>query len=139
MANPLEILKGIKIKVTVEKGGGISELISRVFTTRNLVHFAHWSTKSFASHSALGELYENIIDETDNLVETYQGEFGLIEHLCTEKAELSKDIIGVIQADADWIKANRNTIACGSTVIENLLDGLSGAYNKTLYKLKNLS
>jgi len=78
MANPLEILKGIKIKVTVEKGGGISELISRVFTTRNLVHFAHWSTKSFASHSALGELYENIIDETDNLVETYQGEFGLI-------------------------------------------------------------
>jgi hypothetical protein len=139
MASPLEVLKGLKIKVTVVKGGAIEELISRVFTTRNLVHFAHWNTKSFAAHSALGDLYDSIVDEVDNLVETYQGEFGLIDKLCTEKAELEKDIIGRIQDDADWVKANRNSIAKGSTTIENLLDGVMGAYNKTLYKLKNLS
>jgi hypothetical protein len=117
---------------------GICELIERVFTTRNLVHFAHWNTKSFASHMALGELYDGIVDEVDNLVETYQGEFGLVEGLCTERTELPKDIVATIQADSDWIKANRKAIANGSTTIENLLDGLTGVYNKVLYKLKNL-
>jgi hypothetical protein len=116
----------------------INELVERVFTTRNLVHFAHWNTDSYAAHMALGDLYEDIVDEVDTLVETYQGEFGLLKNLETECAKLTGDIIPIILEDANWVKTNRNRIANGSTTIENLVDGVMGAYNKTLYKLKNL-
>ena len=116
----------------------INELIERVFTTRNLVHFAHWSTKSFASHTALGELYDLIVEQTDDIVEKYQGEFGLLKGLCTEKAEATDDILSVIKGDAEWLKANRSQIANGSKPIENELDTLTGCYNKIIYKLTNL-
>ena len=116
----------------------INELVERVFTTRNLVHFAHWGTDSFAKHIALGDLYESIVDEVDNLVETYQGEFGLLVGLETECATAGEPIVPIIEADAAWLKANRDAVANGSTTIQNLIDGVMGAYNKTLYKLKNL-
>lgn len=145
MATPREMLKDGLKKVTVkseekgeEKEPLINELIEKVFTTRNLVHFAHWNTSSYASHQALGELYEEIVDQVDDLVETYQGEFGLLKNLETCEAKLDGDIISCIQSDADWVKANRSGIANGSAAIENLVDGVSAAYNKTLYKLKNL-
>jgi hypothetical protein len=121
-----------------EKESPICELVERVFTTRNLVHFAHWSTGSFASHMALGELYDAIVDLVDDIVETYQGEFGLLSGLETECAKSTDDILPIIKADADWLKANRTAIANGSRTIENMLDGLTGCYNKIIYKLTNL-
>lgn len=148
MATPKEMFKGIVVKITKgEKDdspahendeSGIKELVERVFTTRNLTHFSHWDTNSFAAHSALGELYENIVGEVDNLVETYFGEFGKVSGFETESAKLDGDIIERIRGDFDWVKSNRSKIACGSTTIENLIDGVLGAYSKTLYKLKNL-
>lgn len=145
MASPKSILTIAIGKIGPEKEEAgeqgecaLNELVERVFSTRNLVHFAHWNTGSFASHMALGELYDSIVDEVDNLVETYQGEFGLLTGLETECAKLDKDIVAIIQEDATWLKQNRKSIAKGSTVIENLLDGLTGAYNKILYKLNNL-
>ena len=144
MANPKSILQIAISRVSPKdepeerEESGIVELIERVFTTRNLVHFAHWGTKSYASHMALGELYDAIVEQVDDIVETYQGEFGLLEGLCTEKAEATEDILSVIKGDADWLKANRSQIANGSKPIENELDTLTGCYNKIIYKLTNL-
>jgi hypothetical protein len=144
MADPKSVLRiaiGVMDKNSKEHEDSepaIVELVERVFTTRNLVHFAHWNTKSYASHMALGELYDGIVDEVDDIVETYQGEFGLVDGFCTEEAKACDDIISCIKGDADWLKANRSQIAKGSTVIENMLDSLSGLYNKVLYKLNNL-
>ena len=118
--------------------GAINELVERVFTTRNLVHFAHWNTSSYASHSALGDLYDGIVSATDDIVENYQGEFGLLSGLETECAKLEKDIIEYILEDATWLRANQDKIARGSKAISSLIDILVAAYNKTLYKLKNL-
>jgi len=141
MANPKDLLKKYKGEESPAEEAGepaINELVERVFTTRNLVHFAHWNTNSYAAHMALGDLYEDIVDETDNIVENYQGEFGLLTGLETECAKLEGDIIARIKADSDWVKANRTAIANGSRSMENLVDSLSAAYNKTLYKLNNL-
>jgi DNA-binding ferritin-like protein len=138
MASPLEVLKGLKIKVTVVKGGAIEELISRVFTTRNLVHFAHLTTNSYAQHEALGDLYEDIVSNVDELAEVYVGEFGKLADLETCAAKMPQDIIAKIKEDADWIKANRSSIAKNSTVVENLIDNLLSKYNRTLFKLNQL-
>jgi len=56
----------------------IEELVTRVFSTRNAAHLAHWKTKSFAEHSALGDFYDALIDGVDEIIEDYQGAFGLI-------------------------------------------------------------
>ena len=137
--NPLDTLKksGVKTKKdSVENQ--ICELISKAFTTRNLLHFAHWNTKSLASHLAVGDLYDQIIDDIDEIVETYQGKFGLINELYCEAAELPKDITAHVKAEADWVEANRMFISKGETSIENLIDSLIGHYHKTVYKLENL-
>ena len=56
----------------------IEELIAKVFAAREAAHLEHWRTKSYAQHQALGEFYDTIIDQIDELVECYQGNFGLI-------------------------------------------------------------
>jgi hypothetical protein len=122
-----------------ESEPAINELVEKVFTTRNLVHFAHWNTNSYASHMALGELYEDIVEDTDHIVEVYQGEFStLLQGLETGCAKLDGDIIARIKADAEWVKANRLRIANGSTTVQNLVDGLTATYYQTIYKLQNL-
>jgi hypothetical protein len=55
-----------------------SEYISKLFEARDIVHMAHLSTKSYSRHKALGSLYETILEYLDNFVETYQGQFDLI-------------------------------------------------------------
>ena len=56
----------------------IEQLIAKVFSTRNCTHLAHWRTKSYAEHVALGDFYDSVVDLIDNLVECYQGNFGII-------------------------------------------------------------
>lgn len=116
----------------------IIELVARVFTTRNLLHFEHWNTKSYASHMALGELYDEIVGDIDEIVETYQGRFGLLGTLRTDSAQLPVDIISRVKDESAWVSANRSAIAGGDTSIENLVDTLVGHYHKTVYKLENL-
>jgi len=116
----------------------IVELIGKAFTTRNLLHFAHWNTKSYASHMALGDLYDQIIEDIDEIVEVYQGKYSLIDDLKCEAATLPEEIIGRVKEEAAWVEANRTKISGGDTSIENLLDTLVGHYHKTIYKLVNL-
>jgi hypothetical protein len=140
MSNPMMVLKisGIKTKKTSDIGGCICELVSKAFTTRNLLHFAHWNTKSFASHMALGDLYDQIIEDIDEIVETYQGKFGLIEDLYCDAAKLPKDVTDHVKKEAQWVEDNRMFISKGETSIENLIDTLLGHYHKAVYKLENL-
>jgi oligoribonuclease (3'-5' exoribonuclease) len=116
----------------------ICELISKVFTTRNLLHFAHWNTNSFASHMALGDLYDQIVEDIDEIVETFQGKYGLIDELTTAQASLPNDITSHVKDEAKWVESNRSKIAGNDTAIENLVDTLLGHYHKTVYKLENL-
>lgn len=140
MASPIMVLKisGVKNKKDKSPDGVISELISKAFTTRNLLHFAHWNTGSFAAHMALGDLYDGIIEDIDDIVETYQGKFGLVKDLHCDAAKLPDDICSHVKAEAEWVEENRTFISKGETSIENLIDNLIGSYHKTVYKLENL-
>lgn len=119
----------------------IEQLVAKVFATRNAVHLAHWATKgdgSFARHSALGDFYEELISKIDNIVEMYQGAFGLINNV-TVTPITPENIMEHIGEEANWIEEHRGEIAGGVCAIENMLDDLTGSYLKTFYKLKNLS
>jgi hypothetical protein len=118
----------------------IEQLIARVFYARNLAHFAHWRATgagSYAKHQALGSFYDGIIDALDSLVEAYQGAFDLIGNIPAPK-DAGNDILKVLQADAEWIESNHEKICKGNRAIANLIDGVTGVYLSTIYKLRNL-
>lgn len=117
----------------------IEELVARVFRTRNQAHLAHWKTKSYAEHKALGSFYDDVIDALDGLVEACQGSKGIIGNVDLSCKDESVDIIKCLTDDANFISKNRAKIAHGVPALENILDEIVALYLKTIYKLKNLS
>ena len=115
----------------------IEELVTRVFALRNATHLAHWSSKSFSEHKALGKFYDGLIDKIDGIVEAYQGWNGLIGEV-RPSVFPKGDITAKIREEMAWINAHRSKIAKGNTMIENLIDDLMQLYSTTHYKLVNL-
>lgn len=118
----------------------IEELIARVFYARNVAHFEHWIANgvgSNARHMALGEFYDKVIDALDTLVEAYQGAFELIGMVPAPKTK-AEDILMILVEDAEWIEKNHESICKGNRAVANLIDGVTGVYLSTTYKLRNL-
>ena len=117
----------------------IEELIAKVFEARNAAHLEHWRTKSYAKHKALGGFYESAIDLIDELVEAYQGNFGIIGKLPDVGQIHNDDCIKCLSDQVAWIAEHRSHIAQEVDALENIVDEITGLYLKTLYKLENLS
>jgi hypothetical protein len=115
----------------------IEQLISRVFYARNLAHFEHWRTKSYAQHKALGKFYGEIIGALDDLVEAHQGLNGLIGNI-PAPADVKSDCLKTLKADAAWIEEHHEDICGGNRAVANLLDNVTAIYLATVYKLENL-
>ena len=116
----------------------MEKLVQRTFATRNCVHLAHWKTKSYAEHVALGDLYEELISSIDVIVEAYQGIFGLIE-VDGCPCECADDIKKQLKDDILFISSNRDKITKKIPALDNLVQELESVYMKAMYKLKNLS
>lgn len=116
----------------------MEELVSRLFALRNAAHLAHWATRSYAEHKALGEFYDALIDKVDDLVEAYQGAFGLLKDV-KSRPYAKADILSQIIEEANWIADNREDLARDNSVIENQLDDLGAFYLSAAYKLRFLS
>jgi hypothetical protein len=136
MSNPKDILKKAVAGSDCSK---MCELVQRTFTTRNLLHFAHLSTKSYAAHMALGSLYDDIVEKVDGIAETMQGKFGLLEGLSQPASSMPSDIVKHVEEEMEWMCDNKPAISRGFAPVTNLLDDLEGTYSQTLYRLKNLS
>jgi hypothetical protein len=110
----------------------IKDLIQRMFAARNAAHLEHWKTNSYAQHKALGGYYDVVIDKLDDLIEAYQGSFGLVNLSETD------NIIKLINDELLWLNENREAICKGVPALENILDDLTALHMTTLYKLENL-
>lgn len=118
----------------------IEQLIARVFYARNVAHFEHWRAEGvggYARHQALGSFYDEVIDALDKLVEAYQGAFELVGTIPAPKTK-AEDILLILIEDADWIEKNHGAICKGNRAVANLIDGVTGTYLSTIYKLRNL-
>ena len=118
----------------------IVDLFQKIFCTRNCVHLAHWRTKSYAQHKALGAFYDDIIDGIDKLVEAYMGASGkVIDEFDLPATKPVKDILKHLSDEANWINEHREQIASEIPALENIVDEITAIYLKTIYKLKQLS
>ena len=116
----------------------IEKLVTQIFATRNIAHLAHWKTKKYAEHVALGDFYEDVVDLLDDYVECYQGMFGLIK-IDELPACDHEDILDYLQADLLFISSNRDKLSKKVAALDNMLQEIEGLYMKTVYKLTHLS
>lgn len=118
----------------------IVELIQKAFCSRNATHLAHWRTKSFAQHQALGSFYDGVIDLIDKLVEANMGAAGkVVPEFDVPELKPVKDILKHLSEEVAWIDENRSEIASNIPALENIVDEITGLYLSTIYKLKQLS
>jgi len=122
----------------------MERIASMFFHSRTQAHIFHTRVTgegSFAAHTALQAYYEGIVPLIDGLVESYQGQYGLIEY---------KDVNGV---DNDASKENmvkyfdnlckfldkeRKEPKLQMSWLQNDLDNVASLLYSTKYKLINL-
>lgn len=116
----------------------IGDLVNRVFNARDIAHRAHFKTKRYGAHMALGDFYDDIIEAIDEIVEVYQGARGKLVDVPVKALPQPEELIPWLQSEVAWINANRDAMSDGLKPVQNLIDGLAAIYHRTVYKLVNL-
>ena len=119
----------------------ISQFISTLLASRNQAHIFHWQVEgpgSYAAHKALNEYYDEILEATDELVESYQGRYGIIKGY-TSPATFKEDgqFITYFEALSKYVETIRTKIPQDS-YIQNEVDTVVKLIETTKYKLKFL-
>lgn len=126
-------LAGIAAKETKE-----AAVIGRLFNMRDTVHLAHLKVSgmgSYAQHTALGDLYDKLLDHTDEIAELTQSYVGILNIKIPPVSYMEM---------LPFLKTSRNQLIQdkasfnGMPDIQNELDALIGSISKTIYKLENL-
>lgn len=116
----------------------LAELKLRCFYARDEAHTAHLMTTSYAQHKALNSFYEDIAGLVDDLVESYQGIYGIVEDRPNITMP-SGGMVPILTQLRKWIMANRDSIGVtDDTELQNDIDSIVTLINRTMYKLKNL-
>jgi hypothetical protein len=115
----------------------MQKMFIKLFSTRQIAHVEHLKTDMFSAHIALNELYDELLDLTDELIETYQGQFGLIEPI--DKLFLEYvDIIEYLESFASEVARISEKMPEGCGHLGNIMQEISSLIYKTIYKLKFL-
>ena len=124
-----------------EESGDVSKFISKLLESREMAQVYHWTVKgdmgSHAAHLALEAYYDGVIGFIDDIVEIYQGQYGLIEGydvIDTTDAK-SKDRLDYFKETVEFVKSGRTCIKSEDTHIHNIVDELIALQYKTIYKL----
>jgi hypothetical protein len=124
------------------EGSNPGKLFSKLFESREMAHIYHLQVSgepgSHAKHTSLGEYYDGVLGFIDDLIETFQGQYGIIEEYATidTKETGSKDTIEYFNELARFIKEERKCINAEDTHLHNIIDEVVALVYRTLYKLK---
>lgn len=139
--NQLNVLKS-RLREQEEKTNnttGMEEMASALMASQTQVHIFHLQTKSYAEHKALQDYYDGIDDLLDSLIESYQGQFGIIENyqsLTISKYEGKEQIISYFEDLMSMIEKNRKDLP---SHLQNIVDTIVELITSTLYKIKFLA
>ena len=101
-------------------------------------HILHLKTRSFAAHMALDELYKELPGLVDDLIEAYQGKYGIVTDYPGGYAPPGEDLVAFVQSVSDYLRDNRAAVGVDSE-LQNTADEIAGLLDSTLYKLRFLS
>jgi len=117
-----------------------SLLVSLLLSSRTQAHIFHLQTMSFAEHKALSKYYDSIVDIIDQLVEAYQGKYGIINHYTNVKLVDYTNKQQVIQYFEGLMKSVETLRSENlDSYLQNIIDTIIELISSTLYKLKYLN
>ena len=116
----------------------IGKVISTMFLSRGVAHREHLKTDSYAQHMALGEFYEEVIEQADCLAEVYQGMGKLIEDIPYMDHDGAGNITTTLKKHLTLIQRYRAKCEVKEAALENVFDDIETLYFSTLYKLRFL-
>jgi hypothetical protein len=120
------------------------KFFSKLFEARQMAHIFHLQVKaemgSGWEHDALNEFYDSILGFTDEIIETYQGQYGIVEGYETIDTSATGQMksLEYIKQTVDFIRAERKSIKEEDTHLHNIIDEIVALHYKTIYKLTNL-
>jgi len=116
------------------------KFVNKIFESREKAHIFHFQIKSYETHMAMQAYYEGVIELLDELVETYQGKYSIIENydvIVSDNKET--DPLNYFTEFANFIETNRfDAIKKEDTYLHNIVDEILALTYKTLFKLKYL-
>jgi len=124
-----------------KEAGSVSKFISKLLESREMAQVYHWTVKgdmgSHAAHLALEAYYTGVIEHIDEIVETYQGQYGLIEEydVIDTKETKSTDKLEYYKQVVEFVKTERTCIKQEDTHLHNLIDEVVALLYRTIYKL----
>lgn len=127
------------IKEQKEFKSNCEEMVSKLFHSRTQSHVFHLQTKSYAEHKALQDYYEDVVDLIDEITESYQGKYGIIEGYKSYdivKYQNNSQIIKYFQDLEKDVEKLRETIK--ESYLQSEIDNVTKLINSTIYKLKYL-
>lgn len=114
---------------------GVKGLVQKMFEARQVAHNLHLKTKKYSQHEALGDFYGSLLDKADEFVETYQGQYGILED-CEFSVKPVGDAIGYLEDCAKFFAVGRDSVK--ESHLKNIMDEVIALTYRTIYKLKNL-
>ena len=126
---------------TINMNTQFATLVSLLFASRTQAHIFHLQTSSYAAHKALNGYYDDIVDLTDGLIESYQGKYGIVSDYIgavtvinkatqTEVNKYFTDLLSMVETIRKEIPQD--------SYIQNQTDAIVELITGTLYKLKYL-
>jgi hypothetical protein len=129
------------VSTSNESNGDVSKFISKLLESREMAQVYHWTVKgdmgSHAAHLALEAYYDGVIEHIDEIVEVYQGQYGLIEgydQIATDETK-SKDRLDYFKEVVEFVKRERTCVSDEDTHLHNLIDEVVALLYRTIYKL----
>ena len=122
----------------------MERIASMFFHSRTQAHIFHTRVKgpgAFAAHTALQAYYEGIVPLIDGLVETYQGQYGLIEYKEVNGIDNDASMENMIKYFDNLCKfldKERKEPKLQMSWLQNDLDNIASLLYSTKYKLINL-
>lgn len=121
------------------KTNDFAEMVSLLLHSRTQAHILHLQTKSYPEHMALNAYYDGISGLIDGLVESYQGQYGIIENYKSYDIQNYKSTDATIKyLEGVCDKVSKLRDCCKDSYIQNQIDTICELVNSTLYKLKFL-
>ncbi len=122
----------------------MERIASMFFHSRTQAHIFHTRVNgegSLAAHTALQVYYEAIVPLLDSVIETYQGQYGLIEYKEVNGVDNDASIENIVKYFDNLCKflaKERQDEKLQMSWLQNDLDNIASLLYSTKYKLVNL-
>jgi hypothetical protein len=122
-----------------------AQFFSQIFESREMAHIYHLQLRgnvgSFAQHEALGAYYEGVVEILDDLIEVYQGQYGIVEGyniIDTEETGESEPLQYFTKV-VDFLKESRYTLLNEDDPhYQAIIDEIINLLYRLIYKLRFL-